>query len=300
MNKNGTIILTLFLGAILTELVTANTPVTSFFDPLNLLLLVITYGLPLLVIRDLSVRWKLGFFGVFVLGLAYGIFNEGILAQTLVNSGHLPIESYDHYFRFGGINTAWAFIIVPWHALHAVIFPLLIIQFFHREWDKLLSNSVFAVLCGLIAGGSLLVVLVHHTPALVFLEILMLALVAAARYFRKKYLNQDGPITWTPFLLGILSFAYTFLLFTLAGKAPAVLYFSCAAALPVAGFAYLKWKHLLSHQGMLLFGTGSYCMLALMSIPVYPLASIVNLFLIAVLLLFACRVRYAPKSMVMI
>jgi hypothetical protein len=75
-----------FLAPILTEVVSGNTPAHALLDPRVTLFLLVAYGLPLLVVRELQLRWQLSNFGVFLLGLAYGIWNEGLLAQTLIRA----------------------------------------------------------------------------------------------------------------------------------------------------------------------------------------------------------------------
>jgi hypothetical protein len=113
-----------FSAPILTEIVSGNTPAHGLLDPRIGLFLFMAYSLPLLVIRELTLRWRLTTLGVFPLGLAYGIWNEGLLAQTLIRFEQLPIDKFDRYIYAAGFNFSWAAMIVPWHALLAVVFPL--------------------------------------------------------------------------------------------------------------------------------------------------------------------------------
>ena len=90
----------------------------KFFS--ELLILLIIYGCAVLLIRELSVRWRLGLIGIFILGLAYGFYNEGIVTKTLLLSKTIPMNNFIYPTKFG-INWAWALFINVWHALHAVL-----------------------------------------------------------------------------------------------------------------------------------------------------------------------------------
>lgn len=123
------IIALLISAPILTELLSNNVPAPQFFEPRIFLgLATIGYGLPVLVLRELAVRWRAGVAGRIALGLVYGLYNEGLIARTLFLPVHVPIQVFDHYGFFGGINFSWAAVILVWHAFHAFLFPLLLVH----------------------------------------------------------------------------------------------------------------------------------------------------------------------------
>ncbi len=49
-------------------------------------------------------RWRLSTRGIVLLGLTYGILNEGLVAQTLVRYDHVPIDRFDRYI-YGLVET---------------------------------------------------------------------------------------------------------------------------------------------------------------------------------------------------
>jgi hypothetical protein len=108
---------------ILAEVLTGNLPPTLFFTPVVLVLMLVAYGIPVLLIRDAWVRLGLGVPGLFVLGLAYGFVNEALFAKTVFMDVAVPIDTFDGY-RQSGVNWAWASFIVPWHAMHSVLYPI--------------------------------------------------------------------------------------------------------------------------------------------------------------------------------
>jgi hypothetical protein len=62
----------------LAEVLSQNVQLLTFLQPVPFLLVTLTYGVPVLVIRELAVARKLNDMGLILLGLAYGILNEGL------------------------------------------------------------------------------------------------------------------------------------------------------------------------------------------------------------------------------
>src|SRR5689334_20634057 len=85
------------IAPVLTELLSGNIPPQQFFFPPLYLAFVLLYGLPTLVAREIAVRRTLGWGGIFILGLAYGILNEGIASKTLLMAQNVPMPSFDSY-----------------------------------------------------------------------------------------------------------------------------------------------------------------------------------------------------------
>ena len=62
------------------------------------------------------------------MGLAYSIFNEGIIAKTLFfGPPGGGMHAYDAFY-FAGIHVVWTVIISTWHALHAMVFPIALVS----------------------------------------------------------------------------------------------------------------------------------------------------------------------------
>jgi hypothetical protein len=116
-----------FLPSLMTEVLTNNIPPSRYVRPGNLLFMVVVYGLPVLCIHDAIIMLRLGLSGTFALGLAYGVLNEGIMSKTLLMGEGVPIEAFAPYLT-GGVNLPWAVLIVVFHALHAVLYPLVVVR----------------------------------------------------------------------------------------------------------------------------------------------------------------------------
>ena len=124
------VIFLLLASPLLAEvLVSFNTPVSSLLVPITWLWMVIGYGIPVLLIKKIRDRFHLGLSALLLMGLAYGILNEGILAHTLTQTAGAPVAAYVGYGTWLGINFSWATFILPWHALVSVCLPILLADF---------------------------------------------------------------------------------------------------------------------------------------------------------------------------
>jgi len=184
-------------SVVFTELLTGNVSIIQFaIDPiLPIFLFTVGYGFPVLLIRELAVKWRSGLLSIFLLGLAYGILNEGILAKTLLMDVDVPMRAFDGYAGSFGVNYAWAAVIVSWHAFFAVIFPILTSHaiFPGKARTNWLSKKMFWILAVLVStAGSAIFLLgethgISGTPALfaVFVSA-MAVLICLAWLLRKK------------------------------------------------------------------------------------------------------------------
>ena len=113
-----------FITPVLTELFSANMGPGEVLNPVGFFLQFLAYSVPVLFIREIAARCRVGLPGLFLMGLAYSLFNEGIIAKTLFTGPPGGgMEAYDG-FTLGRVHVVWAVIITTWHALHAVVFPI--------------------------------------------------------------------------------------------------------------------------------------------------------------------------------
>ena len=91
---------------------------------------ILSYGIPILFIREAWVRLNLNVLAVLIWGVAYGIFNEGIIAQTLTQLNGDPAGAFIGYGTIFGIHLSWATFILTFHALFSVLTPILLAHFF--------------------------------------------------------------------------------------------------------------------------------------------------------------------------
>lgn len=194
------------------EILSGSTTLFGLLNPGLLLLLLLSYGCAILLIREYSIRFKLGIISIILLGIAYGIYNEGILAQTLSRETNLPIPNFNYYSYIKGINIGFSITITIWHALFSVLIPILLVHQLFPTKEPWLNKPALII-------GSVLVFLllplvitkIKDVRMLIFIVTQLLLLVSA--FFLRTYLSngKEKDLRWKHLLIGF--FIYLFLLF---------------------------------------------------------------------------------------
>jgi hypothetical protein len=148
------------IAPLLTELLSTNVTLLQFVQQpwLYPFFATLGYGIPVLLIRETALRWRLGPPGLCSLGLIYGIYNEGLWAKTFLLTQHMPVHEFEGYGVVAGIALPWALTISLWHALYAVVFPLTIVLYLCPEDRELpwLGRKTYYALLALIADVAML------------------------------------------------------------------------------------------------------------------------------------------------
>ena len=258
----------LILATVFPELFTGSTSLVAFLNPGLLLWLVLGYGLAVLLVRELWVRLGGGLPALFLLGLAYGIFNEGLLAKTVLLDQHLPIPQYDHYGVMLGISFPWMAGISVWHACASVIFPILLVHFRFpaseaKPWIRaataiILGGLLLALACA--AFSSATNAGIKGTQAQLEVLLGLMAALCALAFATSGTVGRCPPGSFLkPLLLGFSVLAPFRLLEFLAGsKWPLVVFYPALGAFVIFYGKVLRRHHWIEMPGILLFGVGWY------------------------------------------
>lgn len=145
--------LVLFLIApLIGEVLPGARTIFSMLNPLNFIVLTTLYGTGAIIIRETTIRWKKGWPTVFLLGLAYGVAEEGIGAQSFANPywGGLSVPAM--YGRVLGVNWVWALQILLYHSLISISLSILVVSFLfpNRRGTRYVSDkTLLACLVGI-------------------------------------------------------------------------------------------------------------------------------------------------------
>lgn len=121
--------LTLLLLAPMTgEILSSSLPPLEFFRPHVMLLQMMLYGCGALLIRELKVRKHLGWMAVFLLGMAYGIYEEGVVVRSFFDPMWMDLGFYGTYGRWIGVNWIWTVNLTIFHAFVSILTPLMILD----------------------------------------------------------------------------------------------------------------------------------------------------------------------------
>jgi len=127
LSNRGKAFALVLLAPFLAELVSGSTAPEAWLLPWVLLVFMAIYGLSALAIRELAIRTGGGPVAVIVLGLAFGLVNEGMAAHSLFNPAWPDVGVLGSYGRFAGVNWIWTEWIVPFHAVWSIAFPIFLV-----------------------------------------------------------------------------------------------------------------------------------------------------------------------------
>ena len=255
----------------LAELLSQNVPLLRYLQPIPFLLVTVTYGVPVLLIRELVVARTLNNIAVVLLGLAYGILNEGVLAKTLTQPDGAPLQDFVGYGQIGALQAGWAVFIVFWHSLHSVLYPILLSRWMFpeaadRRWFALrrsrwLLYLLVVILIGLYSLYFLNPVRSDLGVFLVYLVTTVGLVGVALRFCRARGAEPTSP-TRRPSLKPALLGGCMLLYYVFQFWSPRHIHFALFLALSagIMGFSAAlmvraRWRPL---PDLLLFGIGDY------------------------------------------
>src|SRR3954449_2122798 len=96
--------------------------------PFGLLGVVGLYGGGAVLIRETVRRRRLGAAWPVLLGLAYGVIEEGLVVQSLFDQKYRGLDFLGYYGHWLGVNWVWAEFIVPYHAVFSIAIPITIAE----------------------------------------------------------------------------------------------------------------------------------------------------------------------------
>jgi hypothetical protein len=96
--------------------------------PFGLLGLIGLYGGGALLVREAARRSGLSAWRIVALGMAYGIFEEGTVVQSLFDQHYRGLDFLGFYGHWAGVNWVWSLFIVPYHAVFSITIPIALVE----------------------------------------------------------------------------------------------------------------------------------------------------------------------------
>jgi hypothetical protein len=137
-----------FTPAISVELLTGNTSISQYLYPITFILLNVTYGGTLLLIRETVACWNKSFASVVVLASGYGMLTEAICTKGFFDPQFYAVASngLEGFGRYFGINVAWALSVSVMHAVFSIIVPFVIVSTIVPGSERWIGNKLYAAL----------------------------------------------------------------------------------------------------------------------------------------------------------
>ncbi len=135
---NSPVITLLILAPLLGEMISGSSPPIEYFQPITFLLLTMLYGTGAVVIREIARLWEKGWVSILLMGMAYGIFKEGIMVRSFFDPGWQDLGQLAFYGRWIGVNWIWSIALTIFHAVVSILIPIAITElFFSKKKDAL-------------------------------------------------------------------------------------------------------------------------------------------------------------------
>ena len=192
------------------------------------------YGSGAILIREAKIRWKKGWGSVFLLGVAYGILEEGIDLWTLFYSKAAPVGNLGYYGHWLGVNWVWTAGLLIFHSVISIGLPIFLfgLVFPELKTKSLVTGTRLATVFTCLFFDSIFLFLLvssnykGYNPGagLIFSSlIVIMILVVVARKLPGDFLKTGiGQPRWSPFkfaILGVSLFPATLLMGSIAAGA---------------------------------------------------------------------------------
>jgi hypothetical protein len=125
-----------FLSPVIAELLSGSAPPVEFFNPVTFLLLTAFYGSGALLVRELTFRWNKGWPTVLLLGLAYGIVEEGLAVKSFFDPTWVDLGPLGTYGRWADVNWVWSVGLSFYHAVFSIAIPILLTYLLFPDWKE--------------------------------------------------------------------------------------------------------------------------------------------------------------------
>jgi hypothetical protein len=201
-----------FLAPAVPEILTTSTPADKFFAPPTFAWMLCFYGSGALLVRELAFRWRKGWIGVALLGAAYGVLEEGLMARTWFSTGPSAVGGLNTYGRAFGINWVWAAQLTVIEMAIAIVVPIALV---HVAFPAVRTRAWLGRR-GLVVTTLLLVLatLAGHHPgtgvapaSYVAAAVIFACLIAAGRWVPSRPWDDPWPGLGRPLLIWLIGTA---------------------------------------------------------------------------------------------
>jgi len=237
-----------FLAPAVGELLSGSSPPAEFFSPFGLAVLCLLYGGGAILVRELALRWGGGWRTVVILGVAYGVIEEGLMVKSWFDPNWMDLGLLGTYGRAAGVNWVWAAGLTLYHTVYSIAIPILLttLIFAGRRdtpWLRRRGLVVVGVLFIADVVVGFLWLTPYRPPAFAYLLTLIgtaLLIFLAKRAARRFPAPEARPLgsSWRSALLGL---GGAILLFFLMWALPGV---GLPFVVVLASFALFAWGSL--------------------------------------------------------
>ncbi len=141
----------LLLAPFVGEMLSGSSPPAEYFQVIGFTILTALYGGGAVLIRELTRRWGKGWITIFLLGMAYGIFEEGLVVRSFFDPVWMDLGILNVYGRTLGVNWIWSLALTLFHGAISICVPIMLVEMMfpahkHESWLKKRGLIIFTIL----------------------------------------------------------------------------------------------------------------------------------------------------------
>jgi hypothetical protein len=133
MKRISPVLILYFMAPAIGELLSGSAPPVEFFQPFGLLILPALYGSGAILVRETALRWEKRWPTILVLGLAYGIVEEGLMVKSFFDPAWPDLGVLGVYGRWAGVNWVWSLFLTIYHAVYSIAIPIFLVELLFPE-----------------------------------------------------------------------------------------------------------------------------------------------------------------------
>jgi hypothetical protein len=242
------------LAPYVAEGVSGASPVLIFFNPLVLIYFVLFYGSGAMLIREVTLAWGKGWPTRLLLGLAYGICEEGLSTKVFFDPHRTNLGPQMQYGTWAGVHWPYAFHLAVYHAVFSISIPIFLtaLLFPERADTPWVRRRTLPVLAATFIVGMLIsaIRLYPYNPGVarvggavgVVLVLIVLARAAPLSFRLPGRTKVATPrrLAWLGFLTAMTFWIVSYL-FAAWHVAPGVTMAGEVVIVVVAGATMLRW-----------------------------------------------------------
>jgi hypothetical protein len=186
-----------FIAPVCGELFSGSAPLNEFINPATFVILALLYGGGAVIIRELKIRWDKSWLSIFLLGLAYVIYEEGLMVMSLYDPTWMDLGNLAVYGRELGVNWVWAEHLTIYNAAISIAASIAFVEAFYPDWrdERWVKNRKWWVLTWAGFIGVYIVWEAFSTYNAGILKLFTLVLIAALVVGALSLFLVLGPLT---------------------------------------------------------------------------------------------------------
>ncbi|MCD4684863.1 MAG: hypothetical protein K8S97_02870 [Anaerolineae bacterium] len=142
----------MILATLCGEMLSGSMPPLEFIiNPLGVVFLMMLYGSGAVLIREFVRRWDKGWPSILMLGIAYGIYEEGLVVRSFFDPTWQDLDILAEYGRWIGVNWIWSINLTWFHAVVSIAIPIALTELMYPS----LKNELWVARRGLKIHGTL-------------------------------------------------------------------------------------------------------------------------------------------------